>query len=67
VPANCDHTAFCYGRTRKVYKKETGGMPIFRMNAGLAYAIEQGWIEMYESGTYFRFTPFGNDLFSSSA
>lgn len=42
-------------------------MPIFRMNAGLAYAIEQGRIEMHESGTYIRFTPSGDDLFSSSA
>lgn len=32
--------------------------------AGIAYAIEQGWIEMHESGTYVRFTPSGNDLFA---
>jgi hypothetical protein len=33
-------------------------------HAGLAYAIEQGWIEMHESGTYVRFTQAGNDLFA---
>jgi hypothetical protein len=33
-------------------------------HAGLAYAIEQGWIELHESGTYVRFTPSGSDLFT---
>lgn len=33
-------------------------------HAGLAYAIDQGWIELHESGTYVRFTPTGNDLFA---
>lgn len=33
-------------------------------HAGIAYAIEHGWIEMHESGTYIRFTQAGNDLFA---
>lgn len=33
-------------------------------HAGLAYAIEQGWIELHESGTYVRFTQSGTSLFA---
>jgi hypothetical protein len=32
--------------------------------AGLNLAIERGWIEMHESGTYVKFTQAGADLFA---
>jgi hypothetical protein len=32
--------------------------------AGLNLAIERGWIEMHESGTFVRFTQVGADLFA---
>ena len=32
--------------------------------AGMALAIERGWMTMHESGTYVRFTPAGADLFA---
>jgi hypothetical protein len=33
-------------------------------SAGLAFAIERGWIKMHESGTFVRFTQSGTDLFA---
>jgi hypothetical protein len=32
--------------------------------AGLKLAIERGWLEMHESGTFVRFTQAGADLFA---
>jgi hypothetical protein len=32
--------------------------------AGLALAIERGWLTMHESGTFVRFTQSGSDLFA---
>jgi hypothetical protein len=32
--------------------------------AGLDYAIERGWLELHESGTYVRFLQAGADLFA---
>ena len=32
--------------------------------AGLAYAIEKGWLWKHESGTYVKFTQAGADLFA---
>ena len=32
--------------------------------AGMALAIERGWLTMHESGTYVRFTPIGAELFA---
>ena len=32
--------------------------------AGIALAIERGWIVMHESGTFFRFTQAGADMFA---
>jgi hypothetical protein len=32
--------------------------------AGLKLAIERGWIEMHESGTYVKFTQAGAELFA---
>lgn len=32
--------------------------------AGMALAIERGWLTMHENGTYVRFTPAGADLFA---
>jgi hypothetical protein len=32
--------------------------------AGLKLAIERGWLEMHESGTYVKFTQAGAELFA---
>jgi hypothetical protein len=40
-----------------------GGTPQ-EYGAGLAYAIEVGWLWKHESGTYVKFTPAGADLFA---
>ena len=32
--------------------------------AGLKFAIERGWLEMHESGTYVKFTQAGAQLFA---
>jgi hypothetical protein len=32
--------------------------------AGLAWAIEKGWLVLHESGTFVRFTQAGADLFA---
>jgi hypothetical protein len=32
--------------------------------AGMALAIERGWLVMHESGTFVRFTPVGAELFA---
>ena len=32
--------------------------------AGLLRAIENGWLELHESGTFVRFTPAGAALFA---
>ncbi|MBR1237354.1 hypothetical protein [Bradyrhizobium sp. AUGA SZCCT0182] len=33
-------------------------------SAGLKYAIEKGWLQLHESGTFVKFTPAGADLFA---
>ena len=33
-------------------------------SAGLRYAIDQGWLELHESGTFVKFTTAGADLFA---
>ena len=33
-------------------------------SAGLKLAIEQGWLEIHDSGTYVKFTAAGADLFA---
>jgi hypothetical protein len=33
-------------------------------SAGLKLAIERGWLEMHESGTYVKFTQAGAELFA---
>ena len=33
-------------------------------SAGLAFAIERGWIKMHESGTFVRIEQAGSDLFA---
>jgi hypothetical protein len=33
-------------------------------SAGLKLAIERGWLELHESGTYVAFTPAGTELFA---
>ena len=32
--------------------------------AGLEFAIERGWLELHDSGTFVRFTQSGSDLFA---
>ena len=32
--------------------------------AGMKLAIQRGWLEMHESGTFVRFTPAGAELFA---
>ena len=32
--------------------------------AGLAHAIEKGWLELHESGTFVKFTQAGSELFA---
>jgi len=39
------------------------GTPV-EYSAGLALAIERGWLELHESGTFVRFTQSGSDLFA---
>lgn len=34
-------------------------------HAGIAYAIERGWLSMHESGTYVPIEQAGSDLFTS--
>ena len=38
--------------------------PRAEYSAGLKLAIERGWLEMHDSGTYVKFTPAGADLFA---
>ena len=33
-------------------------------SAGLKLAIERGWLQLHESGTYVKFTPVGAELFA---
>ena len=33
-------------------------------SAGLKFAIERGWLELHESGTFVKLTPAGADLFA---
>jgi len=40
-----------------------GGSPA-EYGAGLAYAIEKGWLWRHESGTYVKFTQASADLFA---
>ncbi len=42
---------------------EVSGTPA-EYKADLDRAIEKGWLEMHESGTYLRFTQAGADLFA---
>jgi hypothetical protein len=42
---------------------ELKGTPA-QYTAGLTLAIERGYIELHESGTFVRFTPAGADLFA---
>jgi len=44
------------------YLFHDGGSPA-EYGAGLALAIERGWLEMHRSGTYVKFTPSGAELF----
>jgi hypothetical protein len=55
----------------RIYIEKINGPFLFRdkgtpaeYSAGLALAIERGWIELHESGTYVKFTQAGADLFA---
>jgi hypothetical protein len=37
---------------------------LMEYRAGLKFAIESGWLEMHESGTYVKFTQAGSELFA---
>lgn len=42
----------------------TDGATPAEYSAGLAYAIERGWLTMHESGTFVRLNQAGSDLFA---
>lgn len=42
----------------------TEGGTLQEYGAGLAHAIDQGWLWKHESGTYVKFTAAGADLFA---
>jgi hypothetical protein len=42
---------------------EFGASPA-EWRAGIDLAVAKGWLEMHESGTYYRFTQAGKDLFA---
>jgi hypothetical protein len=55
----------------RIYIEKINGPMLFgdgatpaEYKAGLNYAIEQGWLELHESGTFVRFTQSGADLFA---
>jgi hypothetical protein len=50
------------GRLTRPTRRRHKGNPEY--DAGMALAIERGWLTMHESGTYVRFTPAGADLFA---
>jgi hypothetical protein len=46
-----------------ISKRSVKGTPD-QYRAGIKHAVERGWIVMYESGTYLKFTQAGADLFA---
>jgi hypothetical protein len=54
APTNSADMLFCF---------EHKGTPA-EYSAGLKLAIERGWLELHESGTYVKFTQTGADLFA---
>jgi hypothetical protein len=55
----------------RIYIEKINGPMLFgdgatpaEYSAGLRYAIEQGWLELHESGTFVRFTQSGALLFA---
>ena len=55
----------------RIYVEEINGPFLYgdkgttaEYTAGLALAIERGWLSLHESGTFVRFTPAGADLFA---
>ena len=55
----------------RIYIEKINGPMLFgdkatpaEYRAGLNYAIEKGWLELHESGTFVRFTQSGADLFA---
>jgi hypothetical protein len=59
------------GQDGRIYIELINGPFLFRekgtpaeYKAGLDLAIERGWLVLYESGTFVRFTQTGADLFA---
>ena len=55
----------------RIYIEKVNGPMLFELKAtpaeyraGLERAIEKGWLELHESGTFVRFTQAGADLFA---
>ena len=55
----------------RIYIEKINGPMLFaekatpaEYKAGLDRALEMGWLELHESGTFVRFTQIGKDLFS---
>jgi hypothetical protein len=63
--------AFEIVQDSRIYIEKINGPMLFveratpaEYKAGLERAIEKGWIELHESGTFVRFTQQGKDLFA---
>jgi hypothetical protein len=62
MPSNRSRTAgFTSRRQRSIY--ELGGRPA-EYGAGLKLAIECGWFDLHESGTFLRLTQASKDYFA---
>ena len=55
----------------RLHIEKVNGLFLFRdrataaeYSAGLKLAIERGWLDLHESGTYVAFTPAGAELFA---
>ena len=47
----------------RIHIEKIKGTPA-EYGAGIKVAIERGWLEMHESGTFVTFTPAGAELFA---
>ena len=63
--------AFEPTRDGRIYIEKINGPFLFgdkgtpaEYTAGLKHAIERGWLEIHDSGTFVKFTPAGADLFA---
>ncbi|MBR1252039.1 hypothetical protein JQ609_34630 [Bradyrhizobium sp. AUGA SZCCT0169] len=56
---------------RRIYIEKINGPFLFgdkatpaEYSAGLKYAIDKGWLQLHEGGTFVKFTPAGAELFA---